>query len=391
MSTSNQPSPQSTVAPSRILPKLPLSVVVCFALALVATASWIGTNALLLTGEKPAKKQPRQRPEDAALTTKPAEPAPPGMVWIPGGVFIMGNKQGQHEDEQTEHEVALDGFFMDQTEVTNRQFQEFVQATSFVTLAEKTPSAEDLPGIDLSQIDPENLKPGSICFTYRPDGQKIDKSHPLWPYQLWGYVKGANWKHPDGPDSKIDDKLDHPVVHVNWDDANAYAKWAGKRLPTEAEWEYAARGNQADWEFPWGNELAPDGKWLANVWQGEFPYQNENGDGFQNTSPVKTFPANAYGLYDMSGNVWEWCHDFYQPDYYKYSPRQNPQGPGSSFDPNEPGTIKRIQRGGSFMCNTNYCTGYRVSARMKGTPDSGLRHTGFRCVKDAANRESSKN
>lgn len=376
----NSPPNSPSLAPARF--KLPWPMVLCFAVAIVATASWLGTNALLLTEKKVESQQAQPQPEDAELIKEPPTPAPPGMVWIPGGVFVMGNKQGPHEDERFEHEVALNGFFMDATEVTNRDFEAFVKATGHVTLAEKTPSAEDLPGVDLSQIDPENLKPGSVCFTYRPNGQKIDKSHPLWPYQLWEYVKGANWRHPDGPQSTIADQLDHPVVHINWDDATAYAKWAGKRLPTEAEWEYAARGGKNDWIYPWGNELAPDGKWMNNVWQGEFPYQNENQDGFLKTAPVKSFPANRFGLYEMSGNVWEWCHDFYQPDYYQNSPRLNPQGPSSSFDPNEPGTVKRVQRGGSFLCNTNYCTGYRITARMKGSPDSGLRHTGFRCVKD---------
>jgi sulfatase modifying factor 1 len=385
MSPSNVPSrPGSSpgIRPS-VLPKLSLPVVICSVAAILVTGCWIGTNALLLTGGKPGRKQAKVRPEDTDLIVEAHEAAPSGMVWIPGGVFMMGDKNGPHEDEQTEHEVALDGFFMDATEVTNRDFQAFVKATDYVTLAEKTPSAADLPGVDLTQIDPENLTPGSICFTYRPNGEQIDKSHPLWPYQLWGHVKGASWKHPDGPGSNIDKLLDHPVVHVNWDDAIAYAKWAGKRLPTEAEWEYAARGGTTDWVYPWGNELNPDGKWMSNVWQGEFPYKNDNGDGYQNTAPVKSFPANQYGLYEMSGNVWEWCQDFYRPDYYKYSPRENPRGPESSLDPNEPNFTKRIQRGGSFMCNTNYCTGYRVSARMKGTPDSSLRHTGFRCVKEA--------
>lgn len=386
MPLSNPHRNDRSESPSRVAPKLSFPAVICIAIAIVVTAGWIGTNAQLLTGGFSERKQPKLRAEDAHLVVTPTAPAPDGMVWIPGGVFMMGDKNGPHDDEQTEHEVALNGFYMDATEVTNRDFQKFVTATGYMTLAEKTPSAENLPGIDLSQIDPQNLAPGSICFTYRPNGQEIDKTHPLWPYQLWGYVKGANWKYPDGPGAKAvalsEELLDHPVVHVNWDDANAYSKWAGKRLPTEAEWEYAARGGRSDGIYPWGNELTPDGKWVSNVWQGEFPYKNENGDGFLNTAPVKSFPPNAYGLYQMSGNVWEWCHDFYQPEYYKFSPRENPQGPASSFDPNESETIKRIQRGGSFMCNTNYCTGYRVTARMKGSPDSGLRHTGFRCVKD---------
>lgn len=387
--------------PSTALPKLPMWSILVLVVVVIGGAFWATSQAsvahndtsvssLIKREESPVLTAPslapnpaRPRPEDAGLIVKEPRKTPSGMVWIPGGVFMMGNAQGQHEDERTEHEVALDGFWMDATEVTNQQFQEFVKATGYVTLAEKTPTAADLPGVDFSQIDPADLKPGSICFTYQFVGEKIDKSHPLWPYRLWGYVKGANWSHPDGPESTITKIMDHPVVHINWDDANAYAKWAGKRLPTEAEWEYAARGGQAGQTYPWGNEQVPDGKWMQNVWQGEFPYKNENLDGFVVSSPVKSFPPNAWGLYDMSGNVWEWCSDWYLPDYYAFSPRKNPTGPEKSHDPNEPGLPKRIQRGGSFMCNDNYCTGYRVSARMKGTPDSGLRHTGFRCVKPA--------
>lgn len=379
----------------QLAPRFPVWISLSISAVLIGGALWMGSQTRVTAAKKIpsadrtpvptapalAKSTVKLRPEDAALIVQQPEKTPPGMVWIPGGVFLMGDRRGEHEDEQAEHEVALDGFFMDATEVTNREFEKFVNQTGHVTLAEKTPSAADLPGVDFSQIDPRDLVPGSVCFTYHFNGEKVDKSHPLWPYRLWGYVKGANWKHPAGPSSNIQDKLDHPVVHVNWDDANAYAKWAGKRLPTEAQWEYAARGGQSGLAYPWGNEQIPQGKWMHNVWQGEFPYQNENLDGYPETAPVKSFPPNAHGLYDLSGNVWEWCHDWYLPDYYAFSPRKNPQGPDSSHDPNEPGLPKRVQRGGSFMCNTNYCTGYRVSARMKGTPDSGLRHAGFRCVK----------
>ena len=333
--------------------------------------------------QPPARLQAQIRPEDAdLLRTEPAD-RPAGMVWIPGGVFIMGNARGPHADEITEHEVALDGFWMDATEVTNRQFSEFVAATKYVTVAEQQPDLKDIPGVDLARIDPADLEPGSVCFTYQNDGRPLDKSHPLWPYQLWGFTRGADWRHPQGPTSSITDRMDHPVVHLCWLDAQAYCTWAGKRLPTEAEWEYAARGGQPDAEYPWGNDLTPAGKWPQNVWQGEFPYENHNEDGFAGTAPVKSFPPNGFGLYEMSGNVWEWCHDWYQPDYYRNSPRRNPLGPESSHDPNEPGLPKRVQRGGSYLCNANYCTGYRVSARMKGTPDTGLAHCGLRCVKSA--------
>jgi formylglycine-generating enzyme required for sulfatase activity len=195
-------------------------------------------------------------------------------------------------------------------------------------------------------------------------------------------VPGANWRHPTGPKSSIAGLEKHPVVQVCWDDAMAYAKWAGKRLPTEAEWEYAARGGLTNAAFIWGSELTPGGKWNGNIWQGKFPTENTSADGFPGTAPVATFAPNGYGLYDMAGNVWEWCADWYQPEYYAQSPAKNPPGPQESYDPNEPGVMKRVMRGGSFLCSDVYCTGYRPSARMKSSPDTALSHTGFRCVRD---------
>lgn len=312
----------------------------------------------------------------------PPAPAPDGMVWIPGGTFLMGDDGGP-PDESPAHSVMLDGFWIDRTEVTNGQFKAFVDATRYITVAERTPKREDFRGLvpNLEDIPSENLVPGSICYNERFDRRSLTKDDPLWPYQVWKYVKGANWKHPEGPETNIDARMRHPVVHVSWDDAVAYCKWAGKRLPTEAEWEFAARGGLKGAAYPWGNELVQNGKWMLNIWQGEFPGTNEVKDGFRTTAPVASFPPNGYGLYDMAGNVWQWCSDFYRPDYYRYSPLRNPPGPSDSFDPNEPNYIKRVQRGGSFMCSDNYCRGYRVAARMKGTPDSGTYHTGFRCVR----------
>lgn len=319
--------------------------------------------------------------EDRVIVEEPF-PTPPGMRWIPGGSYFMGSSDPKFPDEVPRHRVVLDGFWMDETEVTNRQFREFVEATGYVTVAERTPKKEDFLGqvANLDDIPAENLVAGSICFNSSFDFQKLRKDHPLWPYQVWKYEPGANWRHPEGPESNLQERWDHPVVHVSWEDAMAYCRWIGGRLPTEAEWEYAARGGLEGAEYPWGNERNPEGKWLHNIWQGEFPIKNEVSDGYQTTAPVRSFPPNGYGLYEMSGNVWEWCYDWYQPDYYAISPIRNPVGPASSFDPLESHIPKRVQRGGSFMCSDNYCIGYRVSARMKGDPSSGSFHTGFRCV-----------
>lgn len=337
--------------------------------ALPPSAEHISSGQLESTAEEP-------------LIVKEPYPTPPGMRWIPGGSFLMGSDNPRFPDEAPAHRVTLDGFWMDETEVTNAQFREFVKATGYVTIAEKTPKAEDFAGqvADITQIPPENLVAGSICFNSHFDPQKLRKDHPLWPYQVWKYVPGANWRQPEGPGSNLEGRWDHPVVHVSWEDAMAYCRWAGTRLPTEAEWEYAARGGREGAEYPWGNELNPEGKWWNNIWQGEFPLQNEVHDGYRQTSPVKAFPPNDYGLYDMSGNVWEWCYDWYAPDYYLVSPERNPLGPAESYDPLEPHIPKRVQRGGSFMCSDNYCIGYRVAARMKGDPQSGTFHAGFRTV-----------
>ena len=366
----------------------------------IAASIFAATSRFRNGGEPPAQTDPpiNSAPAKTAVTDPVDNPsetdasrpviveapgkAPQGMVWIPGGVFQMGSETGQ-ADEVPVHEVTLDGFWMDQTEVTNQQFLEFTEATGYVTVAERQPRREDFIGQveDISSIPEENLVAGSICYNPNFNRETLSKDHPLWPYQVWQYVAGANWRHPEGKNSSIERRMNYPVVHVAWEDVQAYCKWANKRLPTEAEWEYAARGGLKGADYPWGSELKPDGQWQTNIWQGEFPKENFTLDGFRFTSPVSAFPPNGYGLYDMSGNVWEWCADYYRPDYYATSPRRNPPGPGDSFDPQEPHLVKRVQRGGSFMCSDNYCLGYKVSTRMKGEPSSGTFHCGFRCVR----------
>jgi sulfatase modifying factor 1 len=316
------------------------------------------TNAPVVPNSVPAG-----RTNSAAADTN-------GMVWIPGGTFWMGAEDGR-PDEAPVHQVTVDGFWIDRTEVSNEQFEKFVRATSYVTVAERKPDPKEFP-----DAKPELLVPGSVVFS-PPTGEVPLTDVSAW----WEYVPGANWRHPEGPDSSITGREQHPVVHVAWEDAVAYAQWAGKRLPTEAEWEYASRGGREKEPYVWGKEQVPGGKWQANIWQGRFPNENTVADGFKGTAPVASFAPNGYGLHDMAGNVWEWCADWYRPDYYGQSPAKNPPGPDSSFDPEEPGARKRVQRGGSYLCNDSYCSGYRPGARMKCTPDTSLSHTGFRCVR----------
>ncbi len=309
-----------------------------------------------------------------------------GMVWIPGGAFMMGGDNEQADpDEFPKHEVKVAGFWMDATEVTNAEFRAFVEATGYVTIAERKPDWEEIkkelpPGTP--KPPDEMLVPASLVFS--SPGQQVNlNDYSQW----WEWKAGASWKHPTGPESTIEGKDNYPVVHVSWFDAMAYCEWAGKRLPTEAEWEWAARGGLKDKVYPWGDEHIDEGNPKANSWQGTFPANNTERDGFYGLAPVKNYEPNPYGLYDMAGNVWEWCYDLYHYDYYKELAKSevaiNPQGPAESFDPQEPYAIKRVTRGGSFLCNDSYCSGYRVARRMKSTQDTGLSHTGFRCVTDA--------
>lgn len=368
-----------------------------FSLGLLALA--LATCGMAIWGEVSGDTDGGPVPTRSArsVAQEPPGEAPEGMVWIPPGTFQMGNSvrpgleprisdgevcQRPSGNELPVHEVRLDGFWMDAKEVTNRRFKQFVDETGYLTTAEKPPVLSGFQGGKVPEgleILPQYNKPGSICLRKDYDEAAYDAARGA--YNWWDYLPGANWRHPDGPDSTIDWRMDHPVVHVSWDDAVAYCKWAGKRLPTEAEWEYAARGGLEGQVYPWGNDRNPDRKWVNNIWQGKFPVTNRGDDGYRTTAPVGSFTPNGYGLFDMSGNVWEWCSDFFRPDYYGVSPVDNPQGPPDSYDPNEPHLIKRVQRGGSFMCSDVYCIGYRVSARMSGEPSSGAFHTGFRCVR----------
>ena len=324
-------------------------------------------------------------------TTLAPTPAPSGMVWIPGGEFSMGctdpradlcGGNESMDDARPVHRVALAPYWMDRTEVTNAEFARFVAATGYITFSERKPRAEDYPG-----ATPDQLVPGSVVFSPPREAVPLDNA-----LRWWRYVPGADWRHPSGPSSTIVGHDQDPVLHIAYVDAAAYAAWAGKRLPTEAEWEFAARGGLTGARYTWGEDLTVNGRWMANIWEGAFPHKNSEDDGFIGIAPVASFPANAYGLHDMAGNVWEWCSDWYRPDAYALAQRaagggvvRDPRGvaESESFDPQEPGMPKRVQRGGSYLCTDQYCTRYMVGTRGKGAADTGSNHVGFRCVRDA--------
>ena len=311
----------------------------------------------------------------------------PGMVWIPGGIYDMGASDGDRmalSHEKPKHTVKVDGFYMDETEVTNAQFSRFIEATNYITTAERPVDWELIK----QQLPPGTPKPhdslllpGSLLF------KKTKESVPnLYDFsQWWRWTNGANWKQPEGKGSSIDGKDNHPVVHVSYEDAMAYCHWAGRRLPTEAEWEFAARGGKRDKIYFWG-DLTDKLSSYVNSWEGEFPVDNTQADGFEKSAPVKTYPPNGYGLYEISGNVWEWTSDWYSSQYYQYckenSITNNPKGPNEAFNPNNPYIDERIIRGGSFLCNASYCASYRVSSRMATDPNTSLEHLGFRTVMD---------
>lgn len=348
-------------------------------------------NILLLMVVLASCQSPQEKNDvQSENLTKPVNPtankeAVDGMVWIESGTYVRGSETGAaYPSEGPVHNVKVDGFWMDETEVTNAQFSEFVEETGYVTMAERPVDWEQLkktvpPGTP--KPADSLLRPASMVFN-PPDGPvPLDNM-----YRWWAWVYGADWKHPFGPESDIEGKDNFPVVHVTYEDAEAYAKWAGKRLPTEAEWEYAARGGTNEKEFAWGDELTPNGRYLANFYQGDFPYNRQDMDGYLTSSPVRSFPANGYGLYDMIGNVWEWTSDWYRPDTYDMYANiticENPTGPEAPYDPDEPFAPKRVIKGGSYLCSDQYCSNYRPSARMPAEIYTGQEHVGFRCVKD---------
>lgn len=320
--------------------------------------------------------------KDSTNQNQKQKATPVGMVFIPAGTLSMGGDNDQADtNEYPKHEVKIQSFYMDESEVTNAEFTKFVEATNYKTIAERELDWEEIK----KQLPPDTprphdsiMLPGALVFT--PTVEAVSLNNPqAW----WRWTIGANWRHPNGPISNIGDKMNHPVVQIAWEDANAYCKWADKRLPTEAEWEWAARGGKENMVYPWGNESVEKGNPKANFYQGLFPYKNTVKDGYEASAPVKSYKPNGYGLYDMSGNVWEWCADWFDTEYYKNKASRisTASGPDESNNPSQPYQKERVIRGGSFLCNDSYCSGYRNARRMGSTADTGLNHTGFRCVR----------
>ena len=370
-----------------------IALVAAPALAVLGLLTWwlLAHDGAVSSATKARPVATNARPDFEITIANPVSVAgalPAGMVYIPGGTFSMGSLDPTRmicggdqpmDDARPIHRVYVDGFFMDATEVTNEEFAAFVTATGYVTVAESKPTREEFPG-----VPEENLVAGAAVFSPPPRPVPLDDH-----YRWWCYMAGANWRHPDGPGSDLKNREKFPVVHIAYEDAAAYAKWAGKRLPTEAEFEFAARGGLTGRLYPWGDDLKPDGKWPANIYQGNFPVKDGDAgeDGFKGIAPVAQYRPNGYGLFDIGGNVWEWTSDWYRADYYSTLTKQggiarNPRGPSSSLDPGEPLEPKRVQRGGSFLCTDKYCTRYMVGSRGKGEVRSASNHLGFRCVKD---------
>jgi formylglycine-generating enzyme required for sulfatase activity len=324
------------------------------------------------TSSEAANQLSDSRDDGSNQSTTPKDSVVNGMAWIPPGTFQMGSRD--FPDAQPVHKVELtSGFWMDVTEITNKEFRTFVDKTGYKTIAERPLDPADFPG-----VPEEKLVSGSVVFD--PPDRKVNLNNPL---QWWSYIEDASWKHPEGPEKEGDIEPDQPVVQVSFKDAKAYCEWVGERLPTEAEWEYAAKGGNDFPDYYWGDEKKPDDKWAANIYQGSFPDKNTEEDGYKVTAPVKSYPANSYGLYDMEGNVWEWVSDYYRPDYYTSGTMVDPKGPSSSYDPMEPNAVKRVQKGGSFLCSDQYCRRYLAGSRGSGEINSGSNNLGFRCVAES--------
>lgn len=327
------------------------------------TASWEQAAGSGKAGESPTPSTTEHSPRA-------------DMVWVPGGTFQMGSDD-HYPEEAPAHRVGVDGFWMDQHTVTNKEYARFVQRTGYVTLAERAPDPADYPGAKA-----ELLVPASTVFQQPPRPVSLDN-----PYNWWTYVPGADWRHPQGPGSSVSKRPDHPVVQVAWEDVAAYAEWTGKQVPTEAEWEYAARGGLDGATYAWGDDLTPGGRWMANTWQGDFPMQDSALDGHRGTAPVGWYPPNGYGLLDMIGNVWEWTTDWYQPHAetsHACCTIDNPRGGRrqESIDPEMPdlGIPRRVMKGGSHLCAPNYCQRYRPAARMPQAVDTATSHLGLRLI-----------